>query len=154
LALRRVGEADQLEQLLGPPPLDAVELREEAQVLQAAHARVEVLVGEHQVDQRPDARPLPRDVEAEDGGAAAARSRAAAEDADRRRLAGAVVAEQAEDLALGDVERDAVERLHLAVAFVESGESDRWLGVGHPGPRTTADRACGRGPRRWPGCRR
>ena len=50
------------------------------------------------------------DVEAVDGGVAAGRDEEAAEDADERRLAGAVRAEEAEDLAARDLQRDAVER--------------------------------------------
>jgi hypothetical protein len=54
------------------------------------------------------------DVVAEDGDAARGRPRQAGEDADQRRLAGAVRAEQAEELALLDVEADVVEGAHVA----------------------------------------
>ena len=47
------------------------------------------------------------------------------EDAHGRRLAGAVRPEQPEDLALAHRERDAVERLHLAVALPELVDDDR-----------------------------
>ena len=47
------------------------------------------------------------------------------EHAHGRRLAGAVRAEQPEDLAFADGERDAVERLHLAVALAQLVDDDR-----------------------------
>ena len=43
---------------------------------------------------------------------------------DQRRLAGAVVAEQADDLALVDVEVDVVERLHAAVELADVLHAD------------------------------
>jgi len=47
--------------------------------------------------------------------AAARRLRAAGQDADHRRLAGPVVAEQAEDLAGGGLQADAAERVNVTV---------------------------------------
>ena len=44
----------------------------------------------------------------------------ALEDLDRRRLAGAVGAEEGEDLAAADLEVDAADRLVIAVALVQS----------------------------------
>ena len=47
------------------------------------------------------------------------------EHAHGRRLAGAVRAEQAEDLSFAHAERDAVQRLHLAVALAQRVDDDR-----------------------------
>ena len=58
------------------------------------------------------------DVVAGDAGVAAGRLDQRAEHRDRRRLAGAVGAEEAEDLARRDLEVDAAHRLDLAVALV------------------------------------
>ena len=49
----------------------------------------------------------------------------ALEDLDRRRLAGAVGAEEAEDLARGDLEADPANGLDLAVGLAEIGNGDR-----------------------------
>ena len=51
-------------------------------------------------------------------------SRAPGKHADRRRLSRAVVAEQAEDLTLGDRECDAVDRAHLPVMLLEAVHLD------------------------------
>ena len=59
------------------------------------------------------------DVLAGDERAPGVRLRQRREHADGRRLAGAVRAEQAEDLALAHGERDAVERLHVLVALAQ-----------------------------------
>src|SRR5205823_9056991 len=48
----------------------------------------------------------------------------ALEDLDRRRLAGAVRAEEAEDLAVRDLEVDAAHRLERAVRFAQSADGD------------------------------
>jgi hypothetical protein len=53
--------------------------------------------------------------------------RAPGQQADRRGLARAVVAEQAEDLALGDAERDAVDGAHRAVPLFEARDLDHRL---------------------------
>src|SRR5215213_6001557 len=49
-------------------------------------------------------------------------------------LAGAVVAEQRGDLAGLDLEVDAVERLHEAVAELDAGQAEAGGGVGHLKP--------------------
>src|SRR6185436_7822149 len=58
--------------------------------------------------------PLALDVIAVDGGLAAAGHEQPAQDADERRLARAVRAEEAEDLAARHLQRDVVERADLA----------------------------------------
>ena len=63
-------------------------------------------------------------VDAEDGDAAAVALAVALEDLDRRRLAGAVRAEQAEDLALLDLEADAANGLDLAVRLAQVADGD------------------------------
>ena len=66
-----------------------------------------------------------RRVEAEDVHLAAVARAVALEDLDRRRLAGAVRAEQAEDLALPDLEADAAQGLLLAVRLAQVADGDR-----------------------------
>jgi hypothetical protein len=47
---------------------------------------------------------------------------------ERRRLAGAVRAEQAEDLALPDLEAHAPDRFRVAVTFLQIADDDFWHG--------------------------
>src|SRR5690606_22479114 len=68
-------------------------------------------------------------VESRDLGAAAGGVEEPGQDLDRRRLAGAVRAEEAHDLAGLDAERDVLDRAHLAVARPK----DRPQGAGEPG---------------------
>ena len=127
LALRGVAQADEVEQLVGARGLHAVERREEAQVLDPGEAVVQIGILEDRVDERLDAVAIGDGVEARDHRAPGGRTRAPGEHADRRRLARAVVAEQAEDLALGDAERDAVDRAHRAVVLLEVRDLDHRL---------------------------
>ena len=72
-----------------------------------------------------------------DRGAAARRPRAPGQHADGRRLAGAVVAEKAEDLAFARREADVVDGAHLAVVLGEvlDLDADAAVGRGHrPAP--------------------
>ena len=73
---------------------------------------VEVDFLRHEADAGLRAVELAVDVVAEDGDAAAALLDERHDDADGRRLAGAVRPEQREEIALGDVEVDAAQRLH------------------------------------------
>src|SRR5205085_4011833 len=63
-------------------------------------------------------------VEAEDVDGPRVPAAVALEDLDRRRLAGAVRAEEAEDLAVRDLEVDAAHRLERAVRFAQSADGD------------------------------
>ncbi len=78
-----------------------------------------------------DADPLPErplaaaGVEAEHGDLAAVALPVALEDLDRRRLAGAVRAEQAEDLAGRDLEVDPAHRLDAVVRLAQAADGDR-----------------------------
>ena len=58
----------------------------------------------------------------------------AGDDLDERRFAGAVLADEGVDLAGGQVERDALKRLHAAEGFGDVGQTKKRL---HP--RTSAD---------------
>src|SRR5690606_32990668 len=72
-------------------------------------------------------------VEAVDGDGAGGRVDEAADDADQRRLAGAVRAEQGEDLAAIDVEVDALQRPEAGrVGLVELPDGDDRLHAGRP----------------------
>jgi hypothetical protein len=64
------------------------------------------------------------DVLALEADRAARRALHASDCADQRGLAGAVGPDDRDDLALGDVERDAVERLRVAVEEVEIGDAE------------------------------
>src|ERR1700733_14729054 len=68
------------------------------------------------------------DVEAADGGEAARRDHQGGEDAEERGLAGAVGAEQAEDLRRRDGEGEMVEREAAAVVVGERREHDGVIG--------------------------
>ena len=100
-----------------------------------AHGQVPV----HAAGLEHDAEPLaqgdrPRSgVEAEHGHAAARARAVALEDLDRRRLAGAVGPEQAEDLAAPDGEGDAAHGGLLAVGLAQVLDLDRHV-AGHPSP--------------------
>ena len=63
-------------------------------------------------------------VRAEHGDRAGVALAVALEDLDGRRLAGAVGAEEAEDLARGDLEADPADGLDLAVGLAEIGNGD------------------------------
>src|SRR5262249_18638541 len=93
------------------------------------------------------------DVDAVDGGGPAVGGEAARDDPQRRRLAGAVGAEEADDLAALDGEADAVEGDRRAVAFDEGGDLDHGAIMPDPArPRPSSlppprRRARGRRPR-------
>ena len=72
------------------------------------------------------------------------------EDLDQRRLAGAVVAEQREDLALAQLERDVAQRERRAVLLGEPRDLED--GLGHVRPPLPG--SCGSAPRGGGGARR
>ena len=117
--LRRLDEVEPLEQLGGPPPAFAL-----AEMEQIRHQDEVLLAGEEAVHRRelagdadrgPDRFGLAPDVVAGDLDLAAVGGDQRRQDMDRRRLAGAVRAEQGEDRPGPDLEVDAVEDELLAV---------------------------------------
>ena len=131
-AISRSSRPNRVDQLLRRPGL-RVEAAE--QVDQLDDGQVGIQRGGLELD--ADAlleldRVAPR-VDAEHGDLAAVGLVEALEDLDRRRLAGAVGPEQAEDLAAADLEVDAVDGLDLAVALAQAGDADDgWRLVGQP----------------------
>src|SRR5690606_3837965 len=120
-----VGEVERLQQLVGPRPgrLPAVaeEAGDEDEVLVAGGVLVDrrELAGEAHLLAHPGG--LPGDVVAEYAGRAAVGTEEGAQDADRRRLAGAVRAEQAVDGAALDAEVDAVDGAGVAELLEKGG---------------------------------
>ncbi len=125
---RRSPEVDHLEHLAHPrrddPGVDAVQLGVQAEVLLGGEVAVERLVLEDEADVPADVVALGGDVEAAHAGGAGGGPRERAEHVDRRALAGAVGAEEAEDLAASDGERDAADGLDLAVGLGELVDLD------------------------------
>ena len=79
-----------------------------------------------------EARAVAHGIEAEHTDAAGIGDAVALEDLDGRRLARAVRPEQTEHLARRDREREAVDRVHVAVALLEVGDADGGSGrTGH-----------------------
>ena len=103
----------------------AVHASLEHQVLPAGRPPVDPGLLRDVADHAADRARLADDVVAGDLCVALVRSRERDEHAYGRRLAGAVRPEQAEDLALADCERHAVERLHVAVALAKTVDGDR-----------------------------
>ena len=111
-------QADEVEQLVDAGPLaaglDGVELGEVAQVVETREPLVEAaLAPEHVADPLADPARVLDDVPAEHARAARRRDQQRDQHLDRRRLAGAVRAEQAEELALADREADPSDRLDV-----------------------------------------
>jgi hypothetical protein len=113
LAVGGVGEADPLQQLVAAALAlglaEAVEGGLQAHVLAAGQQRVERRLLQRGADRRPHPRPLLDDVEAADPRGAGGGREEGGQHQHRRRLAGAVGAEEAVDLALGDLEVDPVD---------------------------------------------
>ena len=122
-AVGGVGEAQALEQLVGPRaddgPRQVVEAADHLEVGARGEQAVDggLLAGEAEL--RAHGRRVGDDVVAGDRGAALGRAQQRGEDAHGGGLAGAVVAEQAEHRALGDVEVDVAQRPEVAVALAE-----------------------------------
>ena len=147
-------EADQLERLLGAPaPLrlgDLAHAQPVGDVLRDGHVREQRVVLEDRVDVARVGRQV-LDLHAPELDAAAVGQLEAGDQPQRRRLARPGRAEQREELAVPDLERDAVDRLDLAVALDQVGQAhvggvrgSRWPserreptgGVRHEQPRS------------------
>jgi hypothetical protein len=119
LAVGRGGEPDALEQLLGAAPAlvarDPVQGHLEAQVLAPGQERVERRLLERRPDRRAHLRPLLHDVEAGDARAPRRRREQRRQHVHGGRLAGAVRAEEAVDLAGRDRQVDPVDRADPAL---------------------------------------
>src|SRR5439155_10897249 len=107
---------DQLEHLVDAHPLGlaahAVQLGEIAEVVETGEPLVEpALAAEYIADPLADLARLADDVVPEHARVAGRRQQQRDQHLDRRRLAGAVRAEQPEELALGDLERDPADGL-------------------------------------------
>src|SRR5262249_32246749 len=115
----RLGQAELLEQLPDPlPPPSAgqpVDLGLHLQVLAAARLRVETVLLPHHSDRAAHRLCVAEHVEAGHARLAAVWARERGQDADGRRLAGAVRAEQAKDRSRLDDEAEPVERADAAV---------------------------------------
>jgi len=113
----------------------------EAHILLAGQVPIEAGALEDDPDPLPDRTGLGDHVESVDQGAAIGRRERRREDRQRRRLAGAVRAEQREELAGADVEGDAVDRvpIRLPIALDEVLDMDcRRLGERHRADATRA----------------
>src|SRR6218665_2038804 len=112
-----------------PPKKGRAELAAEKDVPRDAHARnprVVLMDGfyaqAHRVFRRTDVPRLAQKLDR--AGIRAVRAR---KDLDQGRLAGTVVAEQADDLPLPDVEADIAQRVHARVPLVQSGAADQHI---------------------------
>ncbi len=109
-----------------------VEVREDEQVLLDRERDVEVVELRRDAELRPRLLRLLRQREAEQLQLALVGDRLRGQQAHRRRLAGAVRAEQADARALGHVEIESVDGGDLAVALDDTAEPDRELGQMSP----------------------
>ena len=137
-----VPEVDHLEHLAHPRRddlgVDAVELGVQAEVLLGGEVAVERRVLEHEADVPADGVALADDVEAAHAGGTGRGPGERAQHVDRRALAGAVGAEEAEDLAASDGERDTADGLDLAVGLDECLDLDGGWGEGMHGAALSA----------------
>src|SRR5262245_21465622 len=115
----------------------AEDRREETDVLLDAEVRIQRELPSHVADTRSQRPQFTDDVLAEDAGGSAIGHEQRREDAEERRLAGAVRADEAEQLARADAERHAVERRVAAEALDETAGDDS---VAHraPSPKATS----------------
>ena len=118
------GETDELDHLVDVARLLVV-AGEHAVRLAHAEVRPELGLLEHDADPLAELGARVLWVVPEHGHLAGVAPSVALEDLDRRRLAGAVRAEQAEDLALLDVEIDAAHRREIAVGLLQAANGDR-----------------------------
>src|SRR5438309_8983191 len=87
-----------------------IELREVTEVVLSREPVVETaLAAEDEADLATDLLRIPHDIQAEDARGPRGRDQQSGQDLDRRRLAGAVGSEDAEQLALGYLERETIE---------------------------------------------
>ena len=112
------------EQRVDVGAIDAVERGEEAQVLLAGHGVVEVLLLEADADLGLGHGVVATDVSAQDADLAAVGLQLPGEHLDGGGLAGAVGAQEAEDLAGRDLEADALDGLRVAVAEAQVLRAD------------------------------
>ena len=134
--VEELGEAERLGELADAAPAAPGSTPPEAgvdvEVAAAGQCAVDDRVLEHDAADAAGGERLARDVEAGDARAAAGRGDGGREHADRGRLAGAVRTEQAEHLAGGDLEVDALDGLDAArVGLAQLAHVDRGL----PEPR-------------------
>ena len=125
---REVGEVELLEQLVatlaGCGLRHATEPADGLQVEPGAHQAVDGGLLRGDADAATHGGRLVHDVEPGDGGAALGRLAERREDADRRGLAGSVVAEQPEHGARSDVQVEVAQRPQLAEPLAEPGGGD------------------------------
>jgi hypothetical protein len=124
-----VGEFEQGQQL-GHPPVrfgtaEAAQSRHHAQVLGTGLQVVDRGVLPGHADRPPDPVPVGHHVVPGHGGGAGVGAHQCGQDADHRRLAGPVRAQQGEHAAALDPQVDAVEHPHPAVRLHQSGRADR-----------------------------
>lgn len=136
-----VGEVHHVEHLAHPARdrggLDAVQLGVQAQVLRGGEVAVERRVLEDETDVAAHGVAPRGHVEAADVGGAGGRGDQRAEHVDGRALAGAVGAEEAEDLAAVDRERHAPDGLDVPVGLGEVDDLDGGNGGRHARSRIT-----------------
>src|SRR6185503_2292945 len=105
--------------------LEAIDSAKEADVLIDGEPFVQREALRHVADALLDAFRVAADVDAADGRGAARRRQQAAQHPNRRRLAGAVRAKEAENLALGDVEREVIDGEEVAELARQFADGDR-----------------------------
>ena len=137
LPVGRLGQADAVEELdAALLPLlagDAVHRRLQAQMLAAGQIWIERSFLECGADRLPHLRPFLDDVVPTDRRCACRRRQQRREHVDRRGFAGAVRAEEAEDLARIDMEVDAVDRARAFLELTDEAVSlDAVLARGQP----------------------
>ncbi len=122
------GEVDPFQQCVGPFAAfgrrQALQGRLQADQLTARHQRIERRFLQGDTDRAPDLAGFGDDVVAGDSGAAAGRQQQRRQHPHRRRLAGAVGSEEAVDLALVDLEVDALDGEDLAEGALEPLDRD------------------------------
>src|SRR5262249_34481968 len=108
-----------------PRAIETVDASEEADVLVDGEPLVERKPLRHVPDALLDALRIAADVDAADDRRSARRLQQSAQHANRRRLSRAVAAEESEDLASGDVERQAIDGGEIAETTREIPHDDR-----------------------------
>ncbi len=128
-AASRFLQADDRQRLVDPAfelrAAEAVEPAHEGQQLSAAHPAVKARVLVEVADHPASVRLTAAHGHAQDRGGAGAGMRQRGEDAQRRALAGAIRAQEAEDAAGGHREVERVERQHTLVAARQAACLDR-----------------------------
>ena len=136
---RHAAEADQVEQLVGVARV-GVEAAVLDEGLARLGARIDAAALEHQPDPRPQGPAAARRIVAEDPDRAAVGAPVALDDLDRRRLAGAVRAEEGDELA-GARPSARRRRGRSGRRSAWSGRRRRWRGRGRPRPASRPSRA-------------